>query len=351
MSRIESMQFGTYERQTLLVATSNLTGNVWNGELLVFDDWTGAPNRSKAISKFTTPAGCADACWLGPRLVVSASDTGAVEIWDWKGVGTFASVSEFHEHEDMVRAVDVNMERSQCLSASQDGSVKIWDASAAQGSSIVTLNGHTSAVFQARFGKTTETQQLIASVARDCTLRIWDTRQAPSAGQSVVRLQNYGTSVAWVPTANGSKIVAGHIDGSVRVFDPRNLEDSIATLTNQTGAINAIKARPPQIPASTGDTMSPENMFAVGSDDGSVMVYTIDSAGSDNASDATGISVVYKAPAAHPTGYVRGLGWVLGNEIRCILLQSSLCVLAGDTCEMQWLLVQCPYYSSTMVCG
>lgn len=49
------MQFGTYERQTLLVAMSNLTGNVWNGELLVFDDWTVAPSRSKAISKFTTP--------------------------------------------------------------------------------------------------------------------------------------------------------------------------------------------------------------------------------------------------------------------------------------------------------
>lgn len=188
-------------------------------------------------------AGCADACWLGPRLVVSASDTGAVEIWDWKGVGTFASVSEFHEHEDMVRAVDVNIERSQCLSASQDGSVKLWDASASQGSSIATLSGHTSAVFQARFGKTTETQQLVASVSRDCTLRVWDTRQLPGAGQSVVGLGTFGTSVAWVPTASGSKIVAGHVDGSVRVFDPRNLQDSMATLTNQTGVSTHLCAR------------------------------------------------------------------------------------------------------------
>ena len=83
---------------------------------------------------------------------------------------------------------------------------------------------------------------------------------------------------------------------------------NVCSRNDQTGAINAVKARPPQSPASAGETTSPENMFAVGSDDGSVMVYTIDATDSADASESTGVAVVYSAPEAHPEGYVRGLG-------------------------------------------
>ena len=40
--------------------------------------------------------------WVGERRLVSACDTGAVNLWDWRGDGTVEQTGEFMEHDDMV---------------------------------------------------------------------------------------------------------------------------------------------------------------------------------------------------------------------------------------------------------
>lgn len=94
------------------------TANIWDGELLLFSDPASAPDRKRAAARTATPAGCADAQWLDERKVVTASDTGALNVWDWQGDGTIDLLLELAEHVCSHRRPLGR--RSKVLSASED---------------------------------------------------------------------------------------------------------------------------------------------------------------------------------------------------------------------------------------
>ena len=61
----------------LLVVTSKLGGNLWNGSLKVIDLATG-----EVVASLQQRCGCADASWasLGQRAIC-AEDSGDVKVW------------------------------------------------------------------------------------------------------------------------------------------------------------------------------------------------------------------------------------------------------------------------------
>lgn len=149
-------------------------------------------------------AACAD----GICRVVS-TDTGREEV-QYKG------------HSRAVLAVVYLPDGKTIVSAGVDQTLQVWDAKT--GKLIRTLDNHTATVndLAARPGEKADTPPTAASVSDDRTVRLWN----PTTGRllRLVRLDFKPSAVAWSP--DGSRLLVGSVDGTIRRLDPDTLEQS-----------------------------------------------------------------------------------------------------------------------------
>jgi len=97
------------------------------------------------------------------------------------------------------------------LSASQDQTLKIWDAGS--GDCLLTLSGHLSFVNGCAWSPD---GGRVLSASWDKTLKIWDATN----GDCLLTLSGHSSSVngcAWSP--DGRRVLSASDDGSVRIFD------------------------------------------------------------------------------------------------------------------------------------
>lgn len=176
------------------------------------------------------------------------------------------------------------------LSASYDGSVKLWHLGGGAPSlqSTATFSGHTDTVYSARFQRganaSTASAAIVASSSLDGTVRVWDARK-PYSSSAVVPLVGHGaaTTVEWL---GANRLAAGAVDGTMFVFDTRRLDAPIVPAQQMDGgAVRSLASRGAEL--------------LVGTDGGMVLRCTL-------ADD--GQLVVASAVAAH-TDSVRAVGW------------------------------------------
>jgi len=184
----------------------------------------------------------------GEHVVTGAHD-GALRVWE---TATGRCVSVLHGHRSLVVvAVAVDPATGRVASASADGDVKFWDASPRE--PIPTLRGHRAVALG--FDRAGER---LATCAHDGTVTVWDVaRRRPlqslaaegdalyavavegervvAAGENDVlhawtdgrrrtRAAGQGGVHAIVFTPDGSALLTGGDDGSVRAWDARSLE-------------------------------------------------------------------------------------------------------------------------------
>lgn len=126
-------------------------------------------------------------------------------------------------------------------SASDDSTVRIWDARAAASSAdplLKTLRGHSHFVFCVAFNPQSN---LVASGGFDNTLRIWEVK----TGKCVRVITGHSdpvTSVHFI--RDGSVVVSGSHDGSCRIWDAAN-GSCLKTLIDDKGpAVSFVKFAP-----------------------------------------------------------------------------------------------------------
>ncbi|MEH2321845.1 nSTAND1 domain-containing NTPase, partial [Nostoc sp.] len=100
------------------------------------------------------------------KTIVSASDDKTVKLWD---AATGKEISTLKGHSDAVISVAFSPDGKTIASASRDKTVKLWDA--ATGKEISTLKGHSSWVNSVAFSPDGKT---IASASYDNTVKLWD---------------------------------------------------------------------------------------------------------------------------------------------------------------------------------
>src|SRR5262249_10542076 len=113
-------------------------------------------------------AGVVNACAVTPdgRRVVSASDDGTLKVWD---LASGALGATLEGHAGWVRACAVTPDGRRVVSASDDGTLKVWDL--ASGALEATLEGH--AGWVSACAVTPEGRRVV-SASEDRTLKVWD---------------------------------------------------------------------------------------------------------------------------------------------------------------------------------
>jgi WD40 repeat protein len=138
-------------------------------------------------------------------------------------------------HESEVRAVTLTPNGHQAVSASDDGTLRVWDL--VSGEEVAILHGHSGPV---RAVTVTPDGRQAVSASDDRMLRIWNL----DTGAMMASLRGHDDWVLAVAvTPDGQRAVSGSADGTLRVWDLESGEE-LATLRGHEGGVNAVAVTP-----------------------------------------------------------------------------------------------------------
>ncbi|KUL82098.1 hypothetical protein ZTR_10075 [Talaromyces verruculosus] len=166
------------------------------------------------------------------RHIASASDDETVRLWD---ANTGDHLKTLQGHSDRVTAVAFSLDSQQIASASVDKTVQLWDANT--GNHLKTLQGHSDRVTAIVFSPD---GQHIATASSDETIRLWDA----NTGNQLKTLQGHSNQVtAVVFSPDGRHIASASTDETVRLWDA-STGDHLKTLQGHSDQITAVVFSP-----------------------------------------------------------------------------------------------------------
>ncbi len=142
------------------------------------------------------------------QSLASASDDGTVILWN---VGTGQQIRVFRGHTDYVLAVAFSPDGRFLVSGSDDETAQVWDVSSGQ--HVRTFSGHTSSVNAVAVSPD---GRYVASGGNDNVVRLWEL----GSGREVRVLRGHTDWVRGVAISrSGQLVVSGSDDGTVRLWE------------------------------------------------------------------------------------------------------------------------------------
>ena len=167
------------------------------------------------------------------KAIASASDDGTVKIWQLEGDNSIP-IREIKDQGGWVRAV-VFLSDLQIATAGQDKNIKIIDV--ASGKIARTLSGHTNLINNLAIAPNSD---LLASGSYDSTINIWQI----STGKLLQSLTGH-TDKIWglAISPNGKLVVSASRDRTIRIWDVQTGK-SLITLTGHQGGTTSVLVTP-----------------------------------------------------------------------------------------------------------
>ncbi|MEU6304037.1 hypothetical protein [Streptomyces chartreusis] len=202
----------------------------------------------------------------GNTLLASASDDGTVRLWDpATAEQTTASLDSRTGPVRAVAAYPAPGGRTFLVTGTDAGTVHLWNPVTADQTVVSPLRGHdgpvqTVAAFTGPDGRT-----LLATGGDDCTVRIWD----PATGhESAPPLTGHTGAVqavhAFAAPDGRTLLASGGDDETLRIWDPVTGRQAIDTLEGHTGAVQTVVAF---------TTADGRTLLASGSDDRTIRIW------------------------------------------------------------------------------
>ncbi|KAM0787359.1 hypothetical protein ACM66B_003445 [Microbotryomycetes sp. NB124-2] len=227
--------FSPFFPNKLAIAGSANFGLVGNGRLSIasIDGAQGPATAGPAappipVDKvFNTQDGLYDLAWseMHENQLVTASGDGSVKLWDIM-LNDFP-IRKWHEHQREVFSIDwSNVQKDLFATGSWDCSIKLWTPE--RPSSVMTIPAHTACVYAAMFAPSQPAT--IASCSTDGLLKVWDTRAPIAGGGGPGQPANAALTVQAHPTEvlsldwnkyHPHLIATGSVDRTIRIHDLR----------------------------------------------------------------------------------------------------------------------------------
>jgi WD40 repeat protein len=175
--------------------------------------------------------------------IVSGSTDGTVRVW---GLQSGTTISQFEGHTRGVNSVAYSPDGTRILSGSHDQTVRFWDVQANNRWSTP-LEGHSEPVYSVAFSP--DSRYIVSGSAypdsmlsfSSGAIGMWDVR----SGQAITRLRKELPGVMSVALSpDGTRIVAGCTDHTVKVVDARSGEIAVGPLKGHTGRVNSVAFSP-----------------------------------------------------------------------------------------------------------
>lgn len=154
---------------------------------------------------------------FGPdgQSILTASDDGTARLWH------VSAGNVLEGHTDFVKAAAYSPDGKQIATASKDGAARIWDAQTRE--TLFELRGHTGAINRLVFSP--DGSRLVTA-SDDKTARVWDT----GTGKLLLELRGHeGPIVTLAMSPDGKQIATGSKDLSIRLWDTATGEQIVKT--------------------------------------------------------------------------------------------------------------------------
>jgi WD40 repeat protein len=139
------------------------------------------------------------------QKIATASQDGTVKIWNQKG----ENIQTLTGHQGAVYSVSFSPDGQKIATASEDKTAKIWNL---QGQNLVTYPDHQESVYSVSFSPD---GQKIVTTSRDKTARLWNL-----SGQTLQVFKGHKRSIdAASFSPDGQKIATASRDGTIKIWD------------------------------------------------------------------------------------------------------------------------------------
>ncbi|WP_437314415.1 effector-associated domain EAD1-containing protein [Sorangium sp. So ce385] len=166
------------------------------------------------------------------RSAISASHDGTLKVWE---ISSGCELRTLAGHASEVNGVAVTPDGSLAVSASEDGTLKVWEL--ASGRERHTLVGHASSVYGVAV---TPDGRLAISASADSTLKVWDLTD----GREVRTLTGHGLAVnGVVVTPGGRLVISASEDSTIKVWELANGRE-VRTLAGHTDSVMEVAVTP-----------------------------------------------------------------------------------------------------------
>ena len=160
-------------------------------------------------------------------LIVTASEDGTAKVWNAK---TGKEARTLKGHTDKVLSAMFSTDGTRIVTGSYDRTAKIWDAQT--GTEVLTIKGCTSLVIAAFSPDGTQ----IVTGGGESVARVWDTK----SGAEVFTLRGHDGSVGSVSfSTDGSRIATGSADGAAKIWDAKTGAE-LLTLKGHTRNVTSV---------------------------------------------------------------------------------------------------------------
>jgi small GTP-binding protein len=170
----------------------------------------------------------------GGKRAVSASADGTLKVWD---LSSGKNTATFKGHKGRVNSVAVTPDGKRAVSASADGTLKVWELQTKE--CRATWEGHTGSVNSVIV---TPDGNRVISGSDDKTLKVWNL----TSGTCLATMVGHTNSVGYWAVAvfpDGKRAVSGSYDNTLKVWDIVT-GSCLSTLEGHTGTIHGVAISP-----------------------------------------------------------------------------------------------------------
>ncbi|XP_055845725.1 peroxisomal targeting signal 2 receptor [Episyrphus balteatus] len=238
-----NVKYSPFDSNHLLLASSQLYGLAGGGTLYLLE--LRSDSEIDEICKFEWSDGLFDVAWCpyADNVAATASGDGSLQIWDLEArEKSTKPMAVMQEHKNEVYSIDWGEQwnNHHILSASWDGSMKLWDSNRLN--SVATFVGHSDLIYCAKFSPLLA--NIFSSVSTDGHLNLWNSLDF--SGKPLISVPAHAGEVL---TCDWSKfdrnvLVTGGSDGVVRGWDLRNLRQHTFELYSGEYAVRRLAFSP-----------------------------------------------------------------------------------------------------------